>query len=118
MLKRLFVLSLALAPMVTLAQAGITTTYVDSIINALSKWISALVPILIALAVVVLFYGIVRYIWGGAEDKEKAKNLLIWGVIALAVMVSIWGLVGLLQSLTGVTTGGTLSVPDVPAVSI
>lgn len=118
MLKRLFTLSLALAPVAALAQDSIDTSYVDSIVNAVATWVSALVPILIGLAVVALFYGLVKYIWGGADDKDNGKRIMIWGVIAIAVMVSVWGLVGLLQDFTGINSTQTILPPSVPEVSI
>ena len=41
---------------------------------------------------------------------------MIWGVIALFVMVSVWGLVGFIGNAIGVTPGaaGTPTIPTVP----
>jgi hypothetical protein len=37
------------------------------------------------------------------EEKRKAgKSFMIWGLIALFVMVSIWGLVGVLSNTFGI----------------
>lgn len=58
-----------------------------------------LVPMLIAVAVIILLVAILGYIKaGGDEDKKKTyKDLMIYGIIGLFVMVSIWGLVGILD---------------------
>ncbi|MEY4440476.1 MAG: hypothetical protein RLY49_102 [Candidatus Parcubacteria bacterium] len=57
--------------------------------------ISAAIPVLIALAVLAFMWGIVMYLFTG--DKEKGKDMMLWGVIALFVMTSVWGLVGILR---------------------
>lgn len=107
-------------PLIANAQTAIRPDYVNSIIEAVGQWINMLVPLLIGLAVVVFFYGLVKYIWGGAEAKAAAISSMVWGVIAIAVMVSIWGLVGLLQDISGVdknsqADGGGIA-PDLPRV--
>lgn len=97
----------------------VDSSYIDSIIEAVSGWVSMLVPLLIGLAVVVFFYGLVKYIWGGAEAKSAAISSMVWGVIAIAVMVSIWGLVGLLQDISGVeanSSDGSRIAPTLPDV--
>jgi len=91
--------------------------YIESIINAFDTWVGLLVPVLIGLAVVVFFVGLVKYIRGGAETKASAISSMVWGVIAIAVMVSIWGLVGLLQGIAGIEgdqDAGTTIAPRLP----
>jgi hypothetical protein len=64
----------------------------------------------VAFAAILLFFfwGIAKYIWGGAEEKEQAKGLLFWAVIAIFIAASIWGIVRVLQTTfeTGSTTTG------------
>lgn len=95
----------------------VNSTYITSILTAVDTWIGMLVPLLIGLAVVVFFFGLVKYIWGGAEAKSAAISSMVWGVIAIAVMVSIWGLVGLLQNISGVQgnqEAGASIAPSLP----
>ena len=56
------------------------------------------IVLLIAIAVLVFIIGILKYIARGDEEEErkKAKNLMIYGIISLFVMVSVWGLVNIL----------------------
>jgi len=106
--------------MIAYAQTyNIETGYVDSILEALNNWVGALIPLLIAIAVIVFFWGVIQYIRAGAEDKAKAINLMIMSVVGIAVMVSIWGLVALLQNVFGVTGGElqTTQIPDVPTTN-
>jgi hypothetical protein len=53
------------------------------------------------------------------EKKEKAKSTVIYGVIALFVMISIWGLVNILYNTFGLTNtnrsaDATNALPTVP----
>lgn len=116
MLKKFGVLSLLALPMVTLAAQFDQGDYIGSILSAAGGWISTLVPLLIALAIVVFFFYIVKYIWGGADDKSASKSGIIWSVVAIAVMVSIWGLVGLLQGVVGVDGTDAAPVVDIPTI--
>lgn len=63
-----------------------------------------LVPVLFAVAFIVFLYGIARsYIFsrGDAEEVKKGHTLILWGLIAFAVMVSIWGLVNVVANTFG-----------------
>ncbi len=60
--------------------------------------LNAVVPLLIAAAVVFFLWSVLKYINSGdnAEARAQAKALMIYGVIAIFVMVSLWGLVNVL----------------------
>ncbi len=73
--------------------------------------------ILAALALLVFFWGLVKYIAKADDEKAKAqgKSIMVWGVIALFVMFSVFGLVGFLQSSFGIDAGNN-GAPNVPEV--
>lgn len=73
--------------------------------------------ILAALALLVFFWGLVKYIAKADDEKAKAagKNTMIYGVIGLFVMFSVFGIVRFLQSSFGIDAGNN-SAPDVPEV--
>lgn len=62
--------------------------------------ISFVIPFLVALSVVAFVYGIIQYfLYPDNEEKKKnGKTFMLWGLIALFVMVSIWGIVGVLSN--------------------
>lgn len=69
----------------------------------LIKWFSVLIsyviPVIIALAVAYFVYNVFKYaIAGNEDDKAKAKTEIIWGVIGLFAIISVWGLVNFLGS--------------------
>jgi hypothetical protein len=64
--------------------------------------VNLLIPIVFAVALLVFFWGLVMYIFGKEDDKAQAKKTMIWGVVALFVMASVWGLVAFIGSAVGV----------------
>lgn len=101
-----------LLPLVALAQTP-NASYLFSALSQIRSLVSALVPLLVAIAVVVFIVGVLRYVTAGeSEDKRaNARNLMIYGIIAIFVIVSIWGLVAILQQITGTSTGTAISPP-------
>lgn len=72
--------------------------YLSSIIGFINVY---LVPFLFAVAFIVFIWGVFQYfIAGGAneEQREKGKQLVMWGIIAFVIMVSLWGLVNLITN--------------------
>lgn len=95
-----------LAPFVAAAATLFNTLGIfNSLVNGV-MWL------FIAAAVAVFFWGLVEYIFRiGGEKGGEAKgggHLMLWGIIALFVMVSIWGIIRLLQQTFQVDTGGVV----------
>ena len=69
------------------------------IINEIGGLIVLATPIVVALALLYFFFGLAKYILnsGDEEKKSEGRNIMIWGIIALFVMVSVWGLVRVLS---------------------
>jgi heme/copper-type cytochrome/quinol oxidase subunit 2 len=87
------------------------------VVDLLTNIFTALVPILIGMAVVVFFWGIVKFISkaGDEREHEEGKQFIIWGLITLFVIVSLWGIVGFIQeSLIPVSGGGLGDLPTMP----
>lgn len=99
--------SLWALPFLTFAQATVNATYISSIISSAKDLLDQLVVVLIALAVVWFIWNVIKYTISDDEDKRsKAKEQMIWGIVGIAVIVSIWGLVAILQNIFGVNTQG------------
>ncbi len=74
----------------------------------------AVLPMLVTVAVVVFIVGILKYIINAdeASEREQGRKFMIYGIVALFVMVSIWGLVGIIQSTFGLGSG--VFIPQLP----
>jgi len=81
----------------------------DAIKNLLKDFKSLLdlvIPIVFALALIFFFWGLAQFI-RSVSDKtiQEGKNKMIWGIIALFVMISIWGIIGYIGDSVGIDTG-------------
>ena len=106
---------LAFSPVLALAQTGTGTVgLLTTLVGTLRTFVNALIPLVIAIAVLYFFWGLVTYLRAAGDPKmqDQGKSHMIWGIIAIAVMVSIFGLVNWLQNTLGVT-GGTITPPQI-----
>lgn len=70
--------------------------------------LTGLIPTLILVAVVTFIAGILQFLNAGddAEKRSSGRKIMIYGIIILFVMVSIWGFVNILtQSFFGKNYG-------------
>jgi hypothetical protein len=72
-----------------------------------------IIPFLGAVAFLVFVLGIARYIksTGSEKDNKDSKNLLIWGIIGVFVLATIWGIISFLRSEFGF--GGDVGIPQI-----
>jgi hypothetical protein len=87
----------------------------SNLITAANGVVNRLVPLAITLAMLAFFWGMIRYIYKKSKDDTKqGRDLMIYGIIAIFVMVSIWGLVSLLQSAFGINKNERAQTPQAP----
>jgi len=69
------------------------------------------IELIFGLAVVFFFWGTAQFILHSGEDKARTegRNKMIWGVIALFVMVSIFGILNWISSTTGIDIQSSLN---------
>jgi len=104
-----------LLPLVAFAQA-VDFGYFDELGTALIDFFNnILIPLFIGVAVILFFYGLIKYITSGESDdaKKSARSYMIYGVVVLFVMISVWGLVQILVDLFGLE-GVAPVTPTVP----
>ncbi|MEK7135185.1 MAG: hypothetical protein AAB780_00570 [Patescibacteria group bacterium] len=73
----------------------------QGLINVFLDLIKVTIPVVASMTLLVFFWGLVKFIFAvGGDEKAVAdgKSLMIWGLLALFVMVAIWGI---LRFLTG-----------------
>ncbi len=87
--------SLLALPLISLAQ--VTTLNSNSGANEVVAYLQSLfsvaITVLIGLAGVYFIWGVIGFITKAGEEKDQAKDQMLWGVIIIAVMLSFWGLV-------------------------
>lgn len=69
------------------------------LVSLILGFANTLVPILIGLALVAFFVGLVRYIYyTGSGGTADGRELIQWGIIALFLLVCIWGIVAFIRT--------------------
>ncbi|HEX8994124.1 MAG TPA: hypothetical protein VF803_02630 [Candidatus Paceibacterota bacterium] len=75
---------------------------------------SYIIPLLVALAILYFFWGIVQYIKeSSAEGKKDGLAIMGKGIIGLVVMLSVWGIVALIGNSLGISGSATVTLPSV-----
>jgi hypothetical protein len=68
---------------------------------------TVIVPVIFALAFLAFIWGVIKYffIHGGNEAKrEEGRYFILWGIIGMAVLFSVWGFVKILLSTLGLSS--------------
>lgn len=82
-------------PLITFAAAR----NLKELIGEVRTYIELLVPVLIGAAVLFFLFGVFKTFFLKGDDpssREQGRQFMLWGIIALFVMVSFWGLVNIL----------------------
>lgn len=116
--KHLLSIALAFAPVVAFAALEPDTNQGSGLFELLGRAVYTLnlaIPLSISFALFCFLWGIGRFIWNAnSEDgRERGKQFMIWGVIALFVIVSVWGIVGLLSDVFEVGISGKCRAPSI-----
>ncbi|MDB5194387.1 MAG: protein of unknown function with transrane region [Parcubacteria group bacterium] len=74
-------------------------SYLGRLILSVDGLIRLALPLTAALALLVFLWGLAQFIFEGGSEKsiESGRNRMVWGVIALFVIFSVWGIVSLLR---------------------
>jgi hypothetical protein len=106
------ILSFGLLLSPVLVSANVNFGWATSLVDAISGIVNSLIPIAIAIGLLFFIWGLVQFIAASGDDnaKQEGKNKMIWGVVALFVIISVWGIIAIMRTLFGI---GGESVPTV-----
>lgn len=74
--------------------------------NLFNRLLNSVMALCVLVAVIAVFYGVIRYLFSkdNREAAHKGMIMAIYGIIAIAIMVSIWGIINILQSTFGINS--------------
>lgn len=77
--------------------------------------IMSVIPLVASLALLAFFWGLVKFISnvsaGSKDAVSQGKSLMIWGIVALFIMVSLWGVLRFAYGEFGFTGFGIPTLP-------
>ncbi len=78
-----------------------------NILGIISSIFAVVIPILVTIAVIWVIVGVIKYITADDDETQAtARKTILHGIIAVFVIVSIWGLVAILNQTFDVGQGG------------
>jgi len=115
-----------LAPQLTLAQDAGPQSPCDAVgvgnvfaglICKIGNILNSIIPLLITLAVIYFIWGVIHYAIARDESaKTEGRGAMINGLIALMVIVSVWGLVNFIKDFIGIDVEDSeIQIPCVPS---
>ncbi len=86
----------------------------SDIVDLFINLATAITPVVASLALLVFFWGLVKFIRKAGEgDIKEGRDLMIWGGLAIFVMVSVWGILRFLSGEFGFgNITGVLQLPS------
>jgi hypothetical protein len=113
-MKKLIIPALALMPFLASAQE---LGNVSRLLTSVGTLINTALPIVVGLALLGFFWGLAMFVFNAHNEEKRGegRSIMIWGVVALFVMVAVWGLVNFVGSALNITTGtASPTIPRIP----
>jgi cytochrome bd-type quinol oxidase subunit 2 len=108
---------LALPAIVAAANGGtFNTDTLKTTIDGLKGVVNTLLVVLSGVAVIVFIWGIIKYVLASndGEKRKEARNYMIYGVVAFAVIVGLFGLSNAVLSFVGLKeVDNSFNVPQI-----
>lgn len=120
-----FGVSLLLMPSMAIAAAPVVVpntgnnpnlTRVSSLLQQVYNILNDIVlPGILVLALIFFMWGVAMFILGAGDEekREQGKHVMTWGIVALFVIVAVWGIVFWIASLLDIGIGGSAPNPGV-----
>ena len=70
--------------------------------------VASLIVVAFAMGLLVFLWGLVKFIYAVGDEpkaKENGRQLMVWGVVALFVMTSVYGLTTFIGDIFGIESG-------------
>lgn len=86
---------------------GVINVVISSIFNPL-------IILFLGLAIVYFLWGVLKYVRHGESESDRTEGIMMmtYGIVAIFVMISVWGLVTILINTFGLDT----RLPPVPTL--
>jgi hypothetical protein len=121
-MKKFIIALVSFSPIVafaqTIAPAGVNPSNVNNattLAQRFSYLFGVAISVLIGLAVLWIIISVVVWLVSTGENKTKYRTNALWGIVGLAIIISIWGLVHLLTN-TATLSNNSLPAGEIPTV--
>jgi hypothetical protein len=96
-MKKYIYMIFGLLPSISFAQSLRRIDDINSLSNRLISIGNLVIYLLVSVGVIFIVYNVVFYfIKADAKDRSESGLNILWGIVGLAIIVSLWGLVNFL----------------------
>lgn len=83
----------------TLTGMSTTATFATLVSNTIVKTINLIIPVLLSLAILFFFIGIVKYIASAGDTKARTtgRDTFIWSLLGIFIIVTLWGILSMIH---------------------
>ena len=113
-MKKVIAFGVLFTPFIALAQLAQGTKNVTGLVLFLQDAMKSATVLILAAAVVFFLWNVFKFVMaaGDEEKRKEGQSGIIYGIIGIAVMVSIYGLVNFLTASTVGTDAPSLNAPN------
>lgn len=88
------------AAVMLLPELALAAPDLKGLIQKFVNVIIIMIPVGSGIALLVFFYGLTKYIFNqsNANEKENSKHIIVWGLVGLFVLFSIYGIVNVFKA--------------------
>lgn len=99
------------------AEGGTITTFAG-LLNRINLVLNTIVPFLVGIAVFIVIWGVFKYIASAAEEEKRveARAFIVWGIVGIFAMVSVWGFVNIMVNSFDLSTRAPSAQPNLPPI--
>lgn len=92
---------------------------VQSIFDNIRTLFNYALVIIFSIAAIYFLWGVIQYILQAGDEgaQKKAKQHMLYGIVAIAVMLAFWALVLVITNYFGLGQRATPPLPSLPATS-
>ncbi|MBV9349795.1 MAG: hypothetical protein JO026_03520 [Patescibacteria group bacterium] len=103
-----------LLPLAAFADNGSLADSGSGAVSQIGAVIRNATPVVVALALLGFFWGLAVFIFNAGDEKKRGqgRSIMIWGILALFIMLSVFGIVQTLQK-TFQVSNTTIPIPSV-----
>jgi len=117
-MKKFIIALVSLSPSIAFAQSTLAVTDATTFATKVTSLFNIAISVLTSLAVLWIIISVVVWIMqSGSENATKWRNNALWGIVGLAIIGSIWGLVHFLTG-TALIGNNQLQSQDIPTVPV
>lgn len=97
---------------------GGSITSFGGLLNRVNLVLNTIVPFLVGIAVFIVIWGVFKYIASAAEEEKRteARAFIVWGVVGIFAMVSVWGFVNIMVNSFDLSTRAPSARPNLPPI--